>query len=139
MDATPQLAMGAALTMRTRSPLAAFGIGVASHAVLDAIPHYHLAWITGLSGLALVDVVSGTCLALIVAAMAPVPWSSLSGALGGIFPEIERVMAHQPQDLLEGPPFSLPHGTAGLPWGVLTQLGAVLIAVILAARLRRTG
>ncbi|TMI85110.1 MAG: hypothetical protein E6H04_00115, partial [Bacillati bacterium ANGP1] len=91
MDATPQLAMGAALTMRTRSPLAAFGIGVASHAVLDAIPHYHLAWITGLSGLALVDVVSGTCLALIVAAMAPVPWSSLSGALGGIFPEIERV------------------------------------------------
>ncbi len=139
MDATPQLAMGAALAMRTRNPLAAFGIGLVSHVVLDAIPHYHPAWIMGASGLAIVDVAVGACLALIVAAMAPMPWSSLSGALGGISPEIQRVLAHQRQDLLEGPPFYLPHSTAAPPWGILTQLAVVVIALVLATRLRRTG
>lgn len=139
MDATPQLAIGAALTMRTRSPVAAFCIGLVSHVVLDAIPHYHPAWIMGASGLAIVDVVVGTCLAVIVAALAPMPWSSLSGAVGGIAPEIQRVMAHQQGDIWEGPPFYLPHATALPPWGILTQLAVIGIALVLAVRLRRPG
>ena len=130
--------MGAALTMSTRSPVAAFGIGLVSHIVLDAIPHYHVAWIMGVSDLAVADVAVGTCLVMIMAAWAPAPWSSLTGALGGIAPDIHRIILHQRQDILEGPPFYLPHTTVGPPWGLLTQLAVVLIALILAVRLRRT-
>jgi hypothetical protein len=137
VDATPQLVVGAALTMRVRNPLVAVGIGVVAHAVLDAIPHYHLAWIMGFSRLALVDIAVGTSLALVIIAMAPAPWGSLAGAIGGVLPEIERVLTRQRYDFLERPPLELPHTMAGLPWGVVTQVAVTALALALAIGLRR--
>ena len=137
MDATPQLAMGASLAMRVRNPFVAFGIGLGSHVVLDAIPHYHIGWINGLSRLGLIDVAFGTCLALMIVAMAPAPWGSAFGLLGGVFPEVERFATGGRYDFLETPPFNFPHSVTGPPWGLITQLAATLIALGLAVWLRR--
>lgn len=137
MDATPTLAMGATLTMRVRNPLAAAALGLACHAVLDTIPHYHVAWIMGASRLALVDVAVGVCLALVIVAMAPVPWGSALGALGAAFPAIERIVTGRRHDFMEAPPLNFPHSEIGLPWGLLTQIAVTLIAIGLAVRLRR--
>ncbi|HLW59411.1 MAG TPA: hypothetical protein VKV57_05730 [bacterium] len=137
MDATPQLAMAAALTMRVRNPFTAFGIGLGSHVVLDAIPHYHVGWIAGATGLSLADLLLGTGLALAMVAMSPAPWGSIVGALGGAAPELERLTAGGRYDFFEAPPFNFPHATVGLPWGLLTQAAATLFAVGIAIRFRR--
>ena len=137
MDATPHLVMGAALTMRVRKPLLAVGIGMLSHVVLDMIPHYHLAWIMGARGFALVDLALGICLTLVVVALAPVPWGSLMGAFGGALPALERVIAGQRYDFLERPPFGLPHLEAEPPWGVATEIAATVTALALAVRQRK--
>jgi hypothetical protein len=137
MDATPQLAMAAALTMRMRNPFTAFGIGLGSHVVLDAIPHYHVGWIAGAPGPSLADLLLGTGLALAMVAMSPAPWGSIFGALGGAAPELQRLAAGGRYDFFEAPPFNFPHSTVGLPWGLLTQAAVTLVAVGIAMRVRR--
>lgn len=137
MDATPHLALSAALTMRVRNPLLAVGVGLVSHSVLDAVPHYHYVWIMPSVTLVLVDLAVGACLALIIAAMAPRPWSALAGAAGGILPDVNRAFATNQPDLLAQLPISLPHGELAFPWGILTQGAVVVLALILAFRLRK--
>lgn len=127
MDATPHLFVGATLTRRM-SPLLAFAVGIASHAVLDAIPHYHYAWITGITWKAFVDLSVGTVLVAVVARTATRPDGAVAGAMGAAFPEISLVLAPQ-ESVLNGLLARLPHHEAVWLWGLATQLAVVLAAL----------
>lgn len=136
MDASPHLVIGAALTMRVR-PLAAFGVGLVSHAVLDAIPHYNYTGWRSFSPILAMDVVVGVCFALAIVWMAPKPWGAAAGAAGSIFPEIERLLSGHPEDLLGRLPLRLPQSEIGLPWGLLTQIAVTVTGLAIAVRLRK--
>lgn len=141
MDATPHLALSAALTMRVRNPLLAVGIGLVSHSVVDAIvldeiPH-HYVWIMLSATPIIADLAVGACLALIITAMAPRPWSALAGAAAGILPDVNRVFAPNQPDLLAQLHLQLPYLVLAFPWGVMTQIGVVVIALVIAFRLRK--
>lgn len=136
MDASPHLVMGAALTMRAH-PIAAFGVGLVSHAVLDAIPHYNYTGWRSFSPILAMDVVVGVCLALAIVWMAPKPWGAGAGAAGGIFPEIERLLSGHREDLFGRLPLRLPQSEIGLPWGLLTQIAVTVMGLAIAIRLRK--
>ncbi len=127
MDATPHLVVGAALGRRMH-PLLAFAVGVASHAVLDAIPHYHYTGGESFSPVTVLDVAVGACLGVLIALAAPRPWGALAGAAGGIFPDVERVFSGREYNFL-------PHRDIGLPWGLVTQVAVTVLALALALRL----
>jgi len=133
VDGTPHLVVGAVLSRRLH-PLLAVAVGMASHAVLDAIPHYNYTGWRPFSPIMLVDALVGTALVLAVALTASRPWSVLAGAAGAIFPEVERVLSGARFDLLHRLPLSLPNSDIGLPWGLLTQIGVTLLALGVAMR-----
>lgn len=135
MDATPHLVVGAALTRRM-NPLLAFVVGVASHAVLDAIPHYNYTGWRPFSPIMVVDVAVGAALAMAIAVMAPRPWGALAGAAGGIFPDVERALSGQRYNFLQRPPLEIPQSEIGLPWGLITQIIVTVIALMVAFRSR---
>lgn len=137
MDATPHLALGAALGMRVRNPLVAFALGVASHAALDVVPHFNYTGWRPVSPALVADVVVAACAALLIARIAPRPWGALAGALGAAFPDVERVLGGHAKDFFQRPPLGLQQNEVPPPWGLLTQAGVVVLSLFLAWRWRR--
>jgi len=137
MDATPHLALGAALGMRVRNALAAFLLGVASHAVLDALPHFNYTGWRPFSPALAADVASATCAALLVAWLAPRPLGALGGAAGAAFPEVARLVTGQAKDFLQAAPFGLQQKEIPPPGGLLTQAAVVALSLLLGWRWRR--
>lgn len=135
MDATAHLVVGAALTRRMSPPLG-FVVGLASHAVLDAIPHYNYTGWRPFSPIMVVDVAIGVSLALAIALMAPRPWGALAGSAGGIFPEVERALTGHRYDLFQRL-FGFPNSDTGLPWGLVTQIAVTVIALAIGLRVQR--
>jgi hypothetical protein len=129
VDATPHLVVGAALGQRVHPVLAA-GLGVASHIVLDAVPHYNYTGWARFSPIMLADVAFGFVLALLVAVRAPTPWGAVAGAAGAILPEVERVLWGRPHDIFRM--LGIPHQDAGLPWGIVTQIAVTVVALAFA-------
>lgn len=134
MDAIPHLAFGAALGMRMRNPLLAFAVGVASHALLDFLPHANYTGWRPVSPAMVVDVVVAVGLSLLIARLSPSPLGALMGAGGAGFPDVERVLRGHAKDLFQRPPFSLQQNEIPPPWGLLTQVAVVGLALWLAWR-----
>lgn len=84
----PHAVVGAALGSRVKSPYVAFALGVASHFLLDAVPHADYP-LEGTAGKARLLVDAGlACGAVYLVARSSNPKGSLSGALGGIAPDL---------------------------------------------------
>ncbi len=129
MDATAHLVVAAALGRRMH-PVLAFAVGIASHAVLDAIPHYNYTGWEPFSPVMVLDVALGACLAAAIALRAPRPWGVLAGAAGGAFPDVERVLSGHEYSFLRRPPLLLSHRDIGLPWGLVTQAAVTVLALV---------
>lgn len=123
---------GAAAATLTVNPAVAFLAGLASHAVLDAIPHKDY----GRLGWGVADFILGMGLGLAILARGPqnLGW----GAFGGGLPDLEVALAYFGL-LPAGRQYFLshsgitPHGRAASPWGVLTQVaiaGAALWVLV---------
>jgi len=139
MDATPHLTFGAALGMRVRNPFVAFALGVASHAVLDAVPHFNYTGWRPISPALVADVAVAACAALLIVRIAPRPWGALAGAAGAAFPDVERVLGGHAKDFLQRPPFGLHQNEIPPPWGLLTQAAVIVLSIVLVWRWRRRG
>lgn len=137
MDATPHLVAGAAVGAR-RHPVMALLLGVASNAVLDAIPHHNLTGWRPFSTAMVVDGVVGGALVLMIMGMAKSRWGALCGAAGGILPEVERLVSGHGKDFLARPPLGLPQFEAGPPLGILTQVLVTVLALVVTAAGRRS-
>jgi Na+/proline symporter len=84
---------GAAIGAVTRNPAIAFGLGVASHFGMDALPHWgpdgdhpyfiRIAVRDGLAGLAVLAAVTAM-------RSRPARWSMLAGALGAVTPDLDK-------------------------------------------------
>lgn len=114
---------GAAVGTLAGSPEGAFVLGLASHALLDAVPHY--------------DYDLTTQILLIVGASALVKWQYdqtgdlriVAGALGGLLPDIEHVlrkMGLQNDKYFPSHSGTIPHGKASNIWhGLWLEVGTV--------------
>jgi hypothetical protein len=139
MDATAHLVAGAAAGGRVRYPVVALALGVGTHALLDIIPHYNYTGWRPVSGALVADAVAGLILAGLVVARSPHAASATAGAAGGILPAVERLVTGQFRDFLRRPPLNLPEFEIAPPWGVLTQLLVVVVALYVAMRQPRWG
>ncbi len=117
MDATPHLVTGAVLAIRVKRPGAAILCAIASHFVLDAIPHFHIAWGGGAVRLEAIDIGLGLLLTGVIAWNARRVWPFV-GALAAVLPDAPVLREYW------GLPVSqiLPHPTWDPPWGVATQV-----------------
>lgn len=138
MDGTAHLVTGAALGRRLH-PVLALAAGLASHIVLDAIPHWNYTGWRPYSDAMLADAIVGSVLVIAIALAAPRPWGALVGAAGGIFPEVERMLTQQRYDIFHrmGIDLSWRETEIGPPWGLVTQAAVVLIALMIGLRLSR--
>lgn len=134
MDATPHLVVGAAVGRRVH-PVLGFAAGLVSHVVLDAIPHWNYTGWKPFSPVMVADGLVGVVLVLAIAWAAPRPWGALAGAAGGIAPELERIVFGHDLDIFRRLGLRFPGSEIALPWGLVTQIGVVLVA--LAVGLRR--
>ncbi|MFS8569817.1 MAG: hypothetical protein FWJ62_02185 [Thermaerobacter sp.] len=131
MFETTHALAGAALGSLAGGPVSAFALGLASHAVLDAIPHWDYRTVPA----AVVDVLVGAVAVGAAAAQAADPAPVIAGAVGAVLPDVEvalKALGRWPWRLFyPSHTGRLPHPAAPLPWGVLTQL-AVAAAALLA-------
>ncbi len=88
VDATAHLIAGAAAGGRVRHLPGALLVGIGTHALLDAIPHYNYTGWRTLSGILVGDVVLGLTLALLIALRSARPACVLAGAAGGLLPAV---------------------------------------------------
>lgn len=137
MDATPHLVLGTALGMRVRNPIVAFALGIVSHAVLDAVPHFNYTGWRPISPAMVLDVAVAAGLSLLIARIAPQPWGALAGGAGAAFPDVERVLGGHAKDFLERSPIGLRQNEIPPPWGLLTQAAVVVLSLLLAWWWRR--
>jgi hypothetical protein len=136
VDATPHLVVGAALGRRLH-PALGFAAGFISHVVLDAIPHWNYTGWRPFSPLMVADGLVGGLLALAIARHALRPWGALAGAVGGIAPELERMLMGHPVDVFQRMGYKFDAAEIGLPWGLVTQIGVVLVALAIGLRRSR--
>lgn len=126
---------GAAAGSFAGGPVGAFVIGFISHGILDAVPH----WDYGDVKSAVVDVAVTAAAVAAAATWSEQPALIWAGALGAVVPDVEvalKALGRWPWPRLYYPSHSglTPHPAAPLPWGVATQLIAILVsAVVLAA------
>lgn len=128
MDATAHLVAGAAAASRTRNPLWALLLGLATHPLLDAIPHANYTGWRPFSWAMVADVIIGGLLVLAVVLRRRHP-VALLGAAGGVLPVIERYVSGEFKDVFARPPLLIPEHEIGPPLGLLTQ--ALVVAVSL--------
>jgi hypothetical protein len=134
------LLSGFAVGVLAPSPMTAFSAGVASHAVLDAIPHRdYEAW-----GTHAIDTAAALVLTLFLASRLP-PGNRVrgfAGAIGGVLPDAE-VVAFRAGVLPAGrkrfPSHTgtFPHGRGGLVWNVLLSAASVSGAGLVVWRARK--
>jgi hypothetical protein len=88
MVITPHVCVGAALGRGRRSVLAAAGLGIASHYLLDAIPHrdYSLEGVPGAAKLVLDATLAGVALVLVRADR-----TMVCGAIASLIPDVLAV------------------------------------------------
>jgi hypothetical protein len=86
MSGVTHAVVGAALGTLINAPLPAFGVGVASHLVLDALPHneWFPMWLEA--------VFSAVSIGLLVFALHSTYPAALWGALGATLPDVEIVV-----------------------------------------------
>jgi hypothetical protein len=117
VDVTPHLVTGAALGVRVRRPVAALFLALLSHFVLDAIPHFHIGWITGFTLFSAIDLGLGVVLTGVIAWRAGHLWP-VAGGLAAILPDAPGL-----RERWEGSAFRfLPHPIWPPPWGIVTQI-----------------
>jgi hypothetical protein len=125
MDVTPHLVTGAALGARVKRPGAAILCAIVSHFVLDAIPHFHVAWGEGRAVLEAIDVGLGLLLTGVIAWRLRRMWPFVTAVIA-VLPDAPGLRQYW------GLPMShlLPHPTWDPPWGIATQVlvtGAALL------------
>ncbi len=135
MDATPHLVAGAAVGRRLH-PAVGFAVGLASHVVLDAIPHWNYTGWRPFSPVMIAEGLVGGMLALAIAWRAPRPWGALAGAVGGIAPELERMLLGHSADIFQRMGYRYDAAEIGPPWGLVTQVAVVLAALAIGLRHR---
>ena len=138
MYAVTHFSVGLMLGQAVGNPYAACALGLASHAVLDVIPHsdyskiIHGVWdLAGVAAIASIAIGSGTRL------------GALIGGSAAILPDLEVAMVHLHMAKEQSPckyrlffpshSGLIPHGRLLLPWGVVTQI-ATAVAVWIASR-----
>ncbi len=125
VDLTPHVVTGAAIGARAKWPIAGLTAAFASHFVLDAIPHFHVAWITGKGPWPVVDAGLGFLLAGAIALRVRSLWPVVTG-VAAILPEAPGLRGRL-EGLLSG---ILPHPIWPPPWGIMTQMIIVVVAFI---------
>lgn len=125
MDLTPHLVTGAALAVRVKRPGAAIVCAIASHFVLDAIPHFHIAWVEGTVLFEAIDIWLGLLLIGMIAWRARQVWPFV-GAVAAVLPDAPGLREYV------GLPAShiFPHPTWDPPWGILTQVVVASVAFL---------
>lgn len=121
MIAAVHALVGGALGAALGNPAAAAAAGLASHALLDLVPHAD--YRTTRAGV--VDFAAGLLLALVAGRHAGA--SALVGALAGMLPDVEVALSHLGWNPLRRNVFPthnglLPHAQAAPPLGAATQL-----------------
>ncbi len=135
MWATAHAACGAALSTRIRNPWALAGAAVASHVVLDWIPHwdYPAFWLYGAADLA------GAI--LVVALLFRPDRLAWWGAFWAAVPDLEVVLAvfglATPRFPSHRPWF--PHGSAPMLPGIVIQVSVIVFFVVFARRAQKKG
>jgi hypothetical protein len=132
MYAVTHFSVGLMLGQAVGNSYAACALGLASHVVLDVIPHSDYSKIIfGVSDLAAVAAVA--CVSIRAGAGAP----ALIGGLAAILPDLEVAVVHlrmardraSCKHRLFFPSHSglVRHGRLSLPWGVITQIATVVV------------
>jgi hypothetical protein len=145
--ATVHVLAGAAIGRVVRRPGAAFALGVASHFVLDMLPHWGTPLVTAEQQRTFMRVAVGDGLALTAAfaalAATGSPAAELAGAFGGLLPDLDKPAAKVGVRQLWPDPIH--HVHVGIQWGerphrwpVDGTAAATLTAVLAATRPRRT-
>lgn len=125
MDLTPHLVTGAALAVRVKRPSLVIILAIASHFVLDAIPHFHIAWINGMVLFEVIDIGLGLFLTGVIAWRAGQLWPFI-GAVAAVLPDAPGL-----RDYLGMPASRIfPHPTWDPPWGVATEVAVAGLAVL---------
>lgn len=133
MFETTHALAGAALGSLAGGPAGAFLAGFASHALLDAIPHWDYRTVPA----AVADVVVGAVVVGAVASRAVDPVLVVAGSAGAVLPDVEvalKALGRWPWRLLY-PSHNgwTPHPAAPLPWGLLTQAAVAAAALLIMA------
>lgn len=135
MFAVTHFLVGSMLGQAVGNPYAACALGLASHIVLDAIPHSDYSKIVhGVVDLAAVATVA--CISIRTAAGR----SALTGGLAAILPDLEVAIAHlriekdkascKNKFLFPSHSGFIRHGRLRPPWGIATQIAAIVIVWI---------
>ena len=125
MDLTPHLVVGAAIGARIRRPALALPAAVASHFVLDTVPHFDIGWINGANLSAAIDAGLGVVLCGVFV-WSTGTWAPLTGALAAVLPDAPGI-----KEYVEGAAADvLPHVTAYPPWGIATEVFATAAALV---------
>ena len=135
------LLSGFAIGAVTPSPTAAFAAGLASHAVLDAVPHRDYVGF----GANAIDGAAGLVLVGILAAGLPngTRTRALAGALGAVLPDAE-VLAYRAgiisaeRKVFPTHTGRIRHGRGGAAWTAALSVLAVVAAIAAARSLRDT-
>ncbi|MFY9355727.1 MAG: hypothetical protein WAP39_06195 [Bacillota bacterium] len=130
MYAVTHFTVGLMLGQAAGNPYAAFALGLASHVILDAIPHSDYS--KTIHGIADFVAVMAACY---VSVRLGAGASGLVGGFSGVLPDLEVAIAH----LRSGGDLSaqkcrfffpshtglVRHGRLRPPWGIVTQIAAV--------------
>jgi hypothetical protein len=130
---------GFAIGALASSRPAAFAGGIASHAVLDAMPHSdQMSWSANA-----IDVAAAAALAAVLAARLPKERRvrALLGAIGGMLPDAETVACRAgllPAESKVFPTHSgvIRHGRGGTAWNVALWIASVVAATLVVRRVR---
>ncbi|OGY27522.1 MAG: hypothetical protein A3F33_00990 [Candidatus Woykebacteria bacterium RIFCSPHIGHO2_12_FULL_43_10] len=134
MLSTPHLLVGATVGSLSANPLLAFLAGIASHFIMDLIPHWE--WKPSnpmYVFLAFFDFFFGAALLFVLTINSSDPFLVWAGAMGGVFPDILQApyyLLHRKVKVLE--PLRSFHGSiqrykVPIYAGVLTQIVTLII------------
>jgi len=119
------LVAGAAIGARAKRPSVALVLALASHFVLDATPHFDIAWIGGSGLFKAIDIGLGLLLTGVIIWRVR-HWWPLVGAVVAVLPDAPGL-----KERWDTPPSSIfPHLTWDPPWGIAVEFvvaGAALL------------
>lgn len=124
MHVSLHLALGAVVGSLTGNPADGLAAGVASHVILDALPHWDYSGVAG----GVVDLAVAAALTCTLV-LAREPACVLMGAAGGTLPDVEVLRSY----LRPGRPLIFPSHSGALPHGRAASWWASLPAAVVAA------